>query len=149
MHRPAHHSAHPPARAPRPAAGQSLLDALVALLLVATTLLGAATALVRGIAASRGAALQTSAVDLVADLSEQLRASDPTGQSSLVENWTRSAADVLPSGTAQAVPMPEAATGPEAAGQWSRLTLRWHDPADAQPFVMQLPLLSAPDREGG
>jgi Tfp pilus assembly protein PilV len=103
--------------------GVGLIDTLVALTLLALSLLGASTALIRTLGANRAAALQTTAVDLAADLAEDLRAGIP------VTDWSHRVAAQLPG----ANPVDQGVTG-------STVTLRWWDPAIHAPTDFELPL---------
>ena len=83
--------------------GTGMIDTLVALLLLAFSLLGACTLLTRTLAASRGATVQTIAVDLASDLaedlvSENLRARSPIARDETVRAWQLRVADILPVG---------------------------------------------------
>ena len=122
-------------------AGYVLFDVLVSLLLLATTLLGAGAALIQSLAASHAAALQTTAVDLAADLTESLQA-DNSNQELRFVQWREHVAQKLPSGIAAASPSDPAKAGSTA----SRLELstRWRDRADARWFVLNLPYAPPP-----
>lgn len=69
------------------AAGFAMVDALVALLLLAVVLLAAMAALLRGMQATHGAVLTGRAVDLAADLLEQHRARPEESLDSLLPEW--------------------------------------------------------------
>jgi Tfp pilus assembly protein PilV len=96
---PTHEPGQPTDRAAR-RSGYVLFDVLVALLLLTTTLLGAGAALVQSLVASRAATLQTSAVDLAADLTESLYGTVPRER--VIDEWASQAASLLPVGTATA-----------------------------------------------
>jgi Tfp pilus assembly protein PilV len=99
--------------------GAGLIDTLVALTLLALSLLGASTTLVRTLAANRAAALQSTAVDLAADLAEDRRTGSAAfDASSLVEDWRSRVATELPG----ALRRDQTLTA-------SEVTLRWRDPA--------------------
>jgi Tfp pilus assembly protein PilV len=118
-----------------------LFDVLLSLMLLATTLLGAAAALVQSLAASHAASMQTTAVDLAADLTESLQA-DNTNRELQFVRWRENVARKLPSGIAAASPSDSA----EAGSDTSRLELstRWRDRADAQWFALNLPYVPPP-----
>ncbi|MEO8307825.1 MAG: hypothetical protein ABI616_07265 [Pseudomonadota bacterium] len=99
--------------------GIGLIDTLVALTLLAFSLLGASTTLIRTLGANRAAALQTTAVDLAADLAEDQRAgSSLFDETSLIEDWRSRVAAQLPG----ALPLEQMVTA-------SDVSLRWQDPA--------------------
>jgi type IV pilus assembly protein PilV len=78
-------------------AGFAMLDVLVALLLLAITLTGACATLIQTMRATHGALLATRAVDLAADLSEELRgAASEAEASTLLATWRTRASVVLP-----------------------------------------------------
>lgn len=113
--------------------GAGLIDTLVALTLLALSLLGASTALIRTLAANRAAALQTTAVDLAADLAEDQRAgSTILNAASLVEVWRNRVATELPG----ALPRYQTITA-------SGVTLRWSDPAIHRPTDFALEMAGA------
>jgi Tfp pilus assembly protein PilV len=79
-------------------AGFALVDALVALLLLAVVLLASMAALLKGMHATHGAVLTGRAVDLAADLLEQHRA-DATPVEALLPAWHARVAAQLPEST--------------------------------------------------
>ena len=82
---------------PRGNAGFGLIDALVALALLAVTLLGACGGLLFALRATQAAAWQMRAVDLVADLDEQLQQADPAEPvAARLESWRARVRQVLP-----------------------------------------------------
>jgi hypothetical protein len=98
--------------------GAGLIDTLVALTLLAFSLLGASTTLIRTLTANHAAALQTTAVDLAADLAEDRRAgSDLFDEADLIQSWQRRVAAELPG----ANPLEQTLTA-------SDVTVRWRDP---------------------
>ena len=132
---------HPSTCLYRPQQGYVLFDALMALLLLTGTLLGAGLALVQSLAASRAAALQTSAVDLAADLTESLYGA--VRRDRVIEDWSSQVARQLPAGTASA-----GVTGETDPGSVPTLdvAIRWRDQG-GQPFELQLPV-ALPAAEG-
>jgi Tfp pilus assembly protein PilV len=106
--------------------GFGLVDVLVALLLLAVTLLGTGTALVRTQAASQAAMLQTRAIDLMADLAEDLRpGADAATGKGMLTGWLTRVAGELPMGSAQAHP--------------GAIHMQWLDPSTHLPMTLQLP----------
>jgi Tfp pilus assembly protein PilV len=76
-------------------AGFALVDALVALLLLAVVLLASMAALLKGMQATHGAVLTGRAVDLAADLLEQHRA-DAAPVAALLPAWNARVEAELP-----------------------------------------------------
>ena len=77
--------------------GFALTEALIALLLLAMSLLGAGATLVESLAASRAALLESRASDLAGDLAESLRQpQSATVRSTIVAEWQHDARAVLP-----------------------------------------------------
>jgi hypothetical protein len=118
---------HPPGRSVQ--CGVGLIDTLVALTLLALSLLGASTTLIKTLAANRAAALQTTAVDLAADLAEDRHLGPSLGGLALLQDWNRRVAEYLPIGEP---PLSQEVTA-------SDVTLRWWDPAIHRPteFVLE------------
>jgi hypothetical protein len=113
--------------------GAGLIDTLVALTLLALSLLGASTTLIRTLAANRAAALQTTAVDLAADLTEDQRAGSIVFNAvSLVDDWRNRVASELPG----ALPLDQSITA-------SDVTVRWRDPAIHRPTDFALEMAGA------
>jgi Tfp pilus assembly protein PilV len=84
--------------------GFAMLDVLVALLLLAITLTGACVTLIHTMRSTHGALLATRAVDLAADLAEELRVSASDAEAmALLSAWRLRADDLLPA----AGPAPE------------------------------------------
>jgi hypothetical protein len=115
--------------------GSGLIDTLVALLLLAFSLLGACTLLIRTLAASRAATIQTTAIDLAADLSEELaaealRASVPSIPDEVVRAWRLRVSDALPTGIP---PLDQFASFAPPV-----ISLRWWDPAMHRPTELEL-----------
>lgn len=127
----------PDSRCLRPALrhlGYVLFDVLIAQLLLAVALLGGGMALVQALAASRAAALQTAAVDLLADLGESLHTVPVPPHS--ISDWPVRVARELPAGEGLlAMPESPSAEDPVEAG------VRWRDPARSQSPLLQLPFV--------
>jgi Tfp pilus assembly protein PilV len=120
--------------------GYVLFDVLVAQLLLALSLLGGGLALTQAMAASRAAALQGTAVDLLADLAEYLHTRPVPA--STVATWPARVARQLPGGEGRFA-LPDASEGADPV----EATLRWVDPAHAQSLSMAMPIVppAAPD----
>jgi len=134
----------PPGRAAQEGIG--LVDTLVALLLLALSLLGACTMIVRTLGASHSAALQTMAVDLATDLAEDLRAGAIDSRDILaMRTWRNRVAGTLPVGApplvgfAEVVPMPLRAGEPRGMD----VTLRWWDPTVHRPADLDMQIADA------
>jgi type II secretory pathway pseudopilin PulG len=110
--------------------GAGLIDTLVALTLLALSLLGASSTLIKSLGANRAAALQTTAVDLAADLAED-QGAGPTlfDEANLIRDWKRRVTNALPA----ALPLDQSVTA-------SAVTMRWRDPVIHRPtgFTLQL-----------
>jgi Tfp pilus assembly protein PilV len=128
--------------------GIGLVDTLVALLLLALSLLGACTMIVRTMGASHAAAVQTIAADLATDLAEDLRAGviDPTDIRS-VQTWRIRVGGALPVGTPPLDAFADVARQPLQPGkpQGLNVTLRWWDPSIHRPATLALQI---PDVSG-
>jgi len=122
-----------------PERGYVLFDTLAALLLLSGTLLGAGLVLVQSLAGSRAATLQTSAVDLAADLTESLYAAvDPAR---VIADWRLQVPRKLPTGAA-AADVDEAQAG--ASTSMLDIVVGWRDQG-GQPLRLELPFaMSAP-----
>ena len=126
--------------------GTGLVDTLVALLLLALSLLGACTMIVRTMGASHAAALQTMAADLATDLAEDLRAGaiDPLDVQAIQE-WRSRVAETLPVGTPPLDAFAGVAPEPQQAGKPRALnvSLRWWDPAIHLPATLSMQVAAA------
>jgi len=79
--------------------GFALIDALVAMLLLAVALLATMAALLRGMHATHEAALTGRAVDLAADFLEERRAQPPgAALDPLLTTWSERVSSTLPDG---------------------------------------------------
>ena len=125
----------PPARPGKSVAGGYVLfDVLVALLLFATVLMAGGWALIGSVAASRAASLQTTAVDLAADLTESLQVT-PHDATHLAQ-WQAAVRQRLPAGSAALLTADE---GPAGTGQ---ILIQWRDHADGAAASLRLPVPS-------
>jgi Tfp pilus assembly protein PilV len=114
--------------------GVGLIDTLVALTLLALSLLGASTSLIRTLAANHAAALQSTAVDLAADLAEDMRtAPAPSDEAVLIQDWHRRVAATLPIGVP---PLEQAVSA-------TSVSMQWWDPAVHRPSAFALELAGA------
>lgn len=126
-------------------AGFGLVDALVALALLAVTLLGACGSLHFALRATRSAAWQSRAVDLVADLDEDLQHTGPAlPPAAQLESWRSRLRQELPAAEVSALDRRSLAVG-ELTTDWLDLRLAWNGmPGDARDFL-RLPLAHAAD----
>jgi hypothetical protein len=109
--------------------GVGLIDTLVALTLLALSLLGAGTSLIRTLAANHAAALQSTAVDLAADLAEDMRTGPaPGAEAMLIQDWNRRVATELPIGVP---PLEQLASA-------NSVSMQWWDPAAHRPSTFTL-----------
>jgi Tfp pilus assembly protein PilV len=117
---------------PRPGlSGFALIEALVALLLLAIAMMGAAAALVESLAGHRSALLQTQAADLAGNLAEALRsAPDAVTAAAETEAWLAAVLLQLPQARARATALP---TGFD-------IRLQWRDGRTGTPVQLRLPL---------
>jgi hypothetical protein len=131
---------HTQGNTPRGIAGFGLVDALVALALLAVTLLGACGALHFALRATRAAAWQSQAVDLLADLDEDLQRADPAQPAAArLEAWRARVQRDLPAGAVAAM-NPRALGIGEAGLQWLDLRLAWNGSPGSSGESLQLPL---------
>lgn len=122
--------------------GVGLVDTLVALLLLALSLLGASATLIQTLGANRAAALQTSAVDLATDLVEDLRAGSAAyPDMDTLQDWQARVAQGLPVGTPPidqyASAAPTEVMAPARAPAMN-VSLRWWDPSIHRPTALTL-----------
>ncbi len=125
------------------AAGFALTEALVALLLLATALMGAGATLVESLAGQRAALLQTRAADLAGDLAEALRsAADAATATAEMNSWRALVAQQLPQATPLAIS--RVAASPTGATPLLptdlQIDLQWHDGRGRAPARLMLPL---------
>lgn len=131
-------------------AGFALVETLIALVLLALGLFGAASTMIRGRAELRATLLATQAADLAGDLAEQLRASaGATARERLIPAWQASVRDVLSTASAEGV-AEGALEGTAAAGGLPAshaIRIRWWDPALRAPRRLELPIVLSPGTE--
>jgi type II secretory pathway component PulJ len=127
----------------RATAGFGLVDALVALTLLAVTLLGACGSLHFALRATRAAAWQARAVDLIADLDEDLQQADPAlPMAAQLESWRARVQQVLPAAEVSALNPLNLALG-EARLNWLDLRLAWNGTPGKPRESLGLPLAHA------
>lgn len=111
---------------PCKAAGFGLIDALVALTLLAITLLGACGSLHFALRSTQAALWQTRAVDLVADLSEDLLAAEAGAPvAAPLEAWRERVRQSLPAGEVAAF-HPRTRRVADLDIHWIELGLNWN-----------------------
>jgi hypothetical protein len=133
-------------RIPRRGTGFGLVDALVGLSLLAVTLLGACGSLHFALRATRSAAWQARAVDLVADLNEDLQHDDPAlPLTDRLESWRQRLRQDLPSGEISAMDPRNLVAG--ATGiNWFDLRLAWNGTPGGPRETLELPVAQEPVR---
>lgn len=127
-----------------------MLDVLVALLLLALTLTGACLTLLQTLRASHEALLATRAVDLAADLAEDLLgATSVTQVDTVLAAWRARVGSVLPVAgmdPEQFASLAEVARVPgDDAPPLRELTLRWMAVSARAPRELRLPLAGLPE----
>jgi type II secretory pathway pseudopilin PulG len=131
----------------RPADGFALVETVVAMLLLAVGLFGAAASLIRGQVEVRATLLATRAADLAADLAEQLRTGAPDSSAELrLGQWQRTVGAMLTVGSPSVSAAGQLETVPTATGLPASHAIRlvWWDPALRAPRRLELPVLLAP-----
>jgi type IV pilus assembly protein PilV len=128
-------------------AGFALMETLVALLLLALGLFGAASTMIRGQAELRATLLATRAADLAGDLAEQLRANGALAtRDLLLPPWQQSVRDTLSTASAEgaAEGLLEAVAATGALPTSHTIRVRWYDPALRSPRRLELPIVLSP-----
>ena len=124
-------------------AGFGLIDALVSLSLLAVTLLGACGSLHFALRATRAAAWQTRAVDLVADLDEDLLQSDSSlPLATRLEPWRARLSQDLPAAAVTAMNARNLVVAQVSTG-WVDLRVGWNGAPGEPRQTLQLPLAHA------
>jgi Tfp pilus assembly protein PilV len=127
------------------AAGFALMEALLALLLLAVAVGGAGSALVESLAGQRSAQLRTRAADLAADMAEALRATpDAASLQTEIALWQALVQQQLPGGASQVLVRPQPSATREAMPAGFDIQLQWRDGRMAAPAQLQLPIALAP-----
>lgn len=104
--------------------GMSLVEVLVALVVLSIGLLGIAQVLIHGMRTSHAALLRTQAVNLVADMAERIRA-NPDGDE--LAEWREAVRAVLPEASGD---VSRSTTG---AMDHFRVSVSWTEPGESQP----------------
>jgi Tfp pilus assembly protein PilV len=127
-----------------------MVDVLVALLLLAVALAGACAALLHALRTTHEALLTTRAVDLAADLTEDLRSvTSVTEAAQRLSGWRQQVIALLPvagmrpEDIASLEPMPLAAEVTAAGGPYFELTLRWNSRSSTTSQELRLPVVLA------
>lgn len=129
--------------------GFAMIDVLVALLLLAVALGGACASLIHTMRTTHGALLMTRAVDLAADLAEELREVTSEAQvEPVLAAWrervgaTLPVAGLEPAQFAAVETLPQDEDPPvDAASIRHELTLRWHAASHGGLHELRLPLV--------
>jgi type II secretory pathway component PulJ len=120
--------------------GFGLVDALVALSLLAITLLGACGSLHFALQATRSAAWQARAVDLIADLDEDLQHADAAVPfATHLDAWRTRLQQALPVATLAALDARNLPVGAQNVG-WLDLRITWSGMQGPARAALQLPL---------
>lgn len=126
--------------------GFGLVDALVGLALLAVTLLGACGSMHYALRATRSAAWQARAVDLIADLGEDLQHVDPAlPAATRLESWRARLQQDLPAGEIASLE-PRSLVAGDVAINWFDLRLAWNGTPGRPRETLQLPLAQEPMR---
>lgn len=113
--------------------GFALIEALVALLLLAVAVVGAVRAMVESLAGQHGVLLRVQAADLAGDLAEALRsAPDDATAAAEIRSWQSTVARRLPAGEGRIL----AGAAPNAFS----IRLNWRDGRAPAPASLSLPL---------
>lgn len=132
-------------------AGFAMIDVLVALLLLAVTLTGACATLVQTMRATHGALLATRAVDLAADLTEELHDATSVAEAdALLTAWRARVSATLPvAGMEQdefatliAVAPAEGSAATADVPHHFELRLRWREGVDRAQRELALPVVA-------
>jgi hypothetical protein len=127
-------------------AGFGLVDALVALALLAVTLLGACGSLHFALRATHAAAWQSRAVDLVADLNEDLQHADAAQPlATRLESWRIRLQQALPAADLAGIESRRLVVGASQV-HWHDVRLSWNGTPGQPRASLRLPLAHA-DRQ--
>lgn len=131
-------------------AGFAMLDVLAALLLLALTLTGACLTLLQTLRASHEALLATRAVDLAADLAEELQGAASAAQvDAVLSDWRTRVRAVLPVADMEPGQFASLTDIPRAPAEdlppAHELTLRWRATSTGAARELRLPLAGLPD----
>lgn len=123
-----------------PISGFVLTEALVALLLLATAMMGAGVALVVALAGQRSALLQTRAADLAANLAEALRsAPDLATAQAEIRSWRGEVQLQLPKAQPQVLQRPASIPLASAPAGFD-IQLQWREVRSSASSQLTLPL---------
>jgi Tfp pilus assembly protein PilV len=130
------------------ASGFAMVDALVALLLLAVCLAGACATLFQTMRTTHDALLTTLAVDLAADLTEELRfATSDASRATVVDVWRERVMEILPVGGLQPGEFAALVPTPAAQGEavnaslsYMELVLQWHSLPGSGLHELRLPI---------
>jgi Tfp pilus assembly protein PilV len=129
---------------PRPGmSGFVLIEALVALLLLATAMMGAGMALVDALSAQRAALLQTRAADLAGNLAEALRSAPNLAAAQVeIQSWQGQVLLLLPRAQPQALQHPRPLS-PASLPAAFDIRLQWREGRSSAISQLTLPLALA------
>ena len=123
--------------------GFGLVDTLVALALLAVTLLGACGSVHFAMRATRAAAWQARVVDLAADLDEELLQADPAQPiEQRIASWRARVGLELPAARVMGLDPRQLAVDANGVG-WFELQLAWNGAPGLAPHSLRLPLAHA------
>jgi len=126
--------------------GFTLLESLVALVLLSLGMLGASAMLLGSLQAHGAALRELAALTLAQDMAERVRAHRLAGTevaSSDLSRFSETARTLLPGDQVSASVEFEPAIGPATADRYD-ITVRWRAPRDTSEQVVELRLLAAP-----
>jgi len=106
----------------------SLVEVLVALVVLSTGLLGVAQVLIHGMRTSHAALLRTQAVNLVADMAERIRANPGDVAEDDVAEWLATVRDLLPVASGDVHRFAADAT------DRYHVSVSWTEPGESQPL---------------
>jgi Tfp pilus assembly protein PilV len=129
-------------------AGFGLIDTLVALTLLAVSLLGISGGVHYALRATQATLLQTQAVDLIADLSEDLHSVAAPEVASLLSEWQVRVQRSLPARDFAPPRLTRVDSGQEgvASMAWINIEMQWNGLSGARNGVLTLPV-TAPGAE--
>jgi Tfp pilus assembly protein PilV len=126
-------------------AGFGLTDTLVALTLLAVGLLGVSGGVHYALRATHATLLQTRAVDLVADLAEDLHSATASGElPALLSGWQARVQQVLPARDFSPPRLTQARLKQSDAASvaWINVEMEWNGPAGTRDGSLLLPVTS-------
>jgi hypothetical protein len=128
--------------------GFGLIDALVALTLLAVCLLGIGGGVHYALRSTQAALLQTQAVDLIADLSEDLHSVEASEVPSLLSEWRARVRRNLPARNFAPPRITRIDLGQQgqASLAWVNVEMQWNGPSGVRDGALSLPV-TAPGAE--